>query len=137
MKKSIKSDSAIQGNADSKIKIKKDQKRDNANLSKIKSDASGDKKGNLYIGFSNLSALDQKKERSKLRRKLEFFRKEILGKDRSKEEKEKGLNDFLAFYKMHWKIQDFRFENFSHQSDSDFKSDFELILSMGKKRLEK
>lgn len=132
MEKSIKLSSKIQG-----IKGgKKNQKLDNANLAKIKSDA-GEKKGNLYIGFSALSALDQKKERSKLRRKLESFRNEILGKDRSKEEKEKGMQDFIAFYKKNWKIQDFRFENFSHQKDADFKSDWESILSLCKKKLEK
>jgi len=138
MKKSIKKSEEIQG-IKSEIKIKKSQKLDSANLSKIKEESKGseEKKGNLYIGFSSLSSNDQKKERSKLRRKLENFRKEILGKDRKKEEKEEGLKSFIQFYKKNWKIQDFKFENFSHQKDEDFKSDWIEILSNAKKSLEK
>lgn len=129
-KKSIK----IQG-----IEIdKKNENLDNANLNSLKGEISSPSKmGNLYKNFSHLSAKDQKKERGKLRRKLESFRNSILGKDRKEEERKESIKEFIAFYKMHWIIQDFKFESFSHQRDADFKKDWESILSLCKKELEK
>jgi len=119
---------------------KKDKKKsiDNANLSKIK-ESKGEKKditrSSLYKGVDALSMRDQKKERSKIRRKLDAFCNAILGKDRSKEEKEGSIKEFNAFYKKNWKLNDYKIDNFSNRSDEDQRKDYQLILDLAKKSL--
>lgn len=123
-----------------KKKGKKEEKTDDANLSKIK-DAKKDKGGkdqtrsSIYRGMDALSMKDQKKERSKIRRKLDAFINAILGLDRSKEDKEKSLKEFNAFYKGNWKIQDYKIDNFSNRSDEDQRKDYQKVLDLAKKSL--
>ena len=119
-------------------KEKKEKKTDDANLSKIK-DASKEKKditrSSLYRGVDQLSMRDQKKERSKIRRKLDAFCNAILGKDRSKEEKDASIKEFNAFYKKNWKLNDYKIDNFSNRSDEDQRKDYQSILDLAKKSL--
>jgi hypothetical protein len=121
-----------------KKKGKKEEKSDDANLSKIKESKKEKKdisRSSLYNGIESLSMRDQKKERSKIRRRLDAFCNAILGKDRSKEEKEKSIKEFNAFYKKNWKLNDYKIDNFSNRSDEDLRKEYQLILDLAKKSL--
>ncbi len=116
------------------IEIKKG-KLDSANLKNL---SGKDQRGNLYnhSALQELKGKSDKEKRGFLRRKLESFRSNILGIDRKKEEREKSLKEFISFYKKFWRIQDFKFESFSNQKDSDFQRDYEKILKDAKIHLE-
>ncbi len=92
------------------LKEKKGKTQDDANLHGIKKGASKGKdkdtstRSSLYKGMDTLSIKDQKKERSKIRRRLDNFISDILGMDRKKEEKDKSIKEFNAFYKMIWRV---------------------------------
>lgn len=122
---------------------KKEEKTDNANLSKIKkgSKEKGENKkinrSSLYKGVDHLSMKDQKNKRSKLRNRLDAFCKSILGLDRSKDEKENAIKEFNQFYKENWKINDYKIDNFSNRSDESQRKDYQLILDLAKKGLSK
>lgn len=123
------------------LKEKKGKAQDDANLASIKKGSSKDaptqSRSSLYKGMDDLSIKDQKKERSKIRRRLDNFISDILGMDRKKEEKESSIKEFNSFYKKNWKIQDFKIDNFSNQSDEDKRKEFTLILDLAKKSLHK
>ena len=125
------------------IKIKKNAKesaKDQSNAEIIKGSIAKESpkmgmRSSLYKGLDNLSIKDQKIKRSGLRRKLDKFISDCIGKDRKKEEKEISLDGFLQFYKENWKIQDFKMDHFSNQIDPDFRRDAEILLNLAKKRL--
>jgi hypothetical protein len=90
----------------------------------------------LYRGFDDLSTEDQKKRRQKIRRDLNRFVADILGKDRKDEEREKSIGEFLIFYKENWKITDFRMENFSQKKNKEDLKDYAELLEFIKGTLE-
>lgn len=113
---------------------------DNINLEKIKINLEkGDKKllskegkmpnqKNLYKLPDGLGIEEQKKFRSKIRRKIASFCNDILGKDRKDEERKESVKKFMTFYKENWKIQDFKIENFSQSKDEDQRKDIIDLL---------
>jgi hypothetical protein len=131
--------------------IKKSSKKiDSINLDKIKIDLSKrdksiplDKKEiqsskSLYNGTEGMKEGEKKKFRSKIRRGLHSFCNQILGKDRSEEERKESVKSFLAFYKKNWKINDFKIESFTQSKDDSDLKDYKNLLnlissSMGKK----
>jgi len=104
---------------------KESQSNDALNASNIKIDLSKGKKSlldkedakgsskSIYKGLDALGSEDKKKKRSKIRRGLRGYINDILGKDRSDEERLISIESFMEFYKENWKIQDFKIENFS------------------------
>lgn len=117
----------------SKGSKKSSKKSDSANAEKIKNsllEKRGiDAKKNLYsFDHAGMNAEDQKKFRSSLRRKLFKFSNSILGIDRTNEEREESIKEFLKFYKSNWKINDFRIENFSQKKDESAIGDYKKIL---------
>jgi hypothetical protein len=145
MKNSIKENSKIQGIKESKKSIN----QDSINLDKIKIDLSKRDKSipldkieissnkSLYKGMEGMKSEDQKKFRSKIRRSLHSFCNQILGKDRSEEERKESIKNFLIFYKMNWKIQDFRIENFSQSKDELDLKDYKNLLNLISSSLQK
>lgn len=121
-------------------KEKKEKSTDSINIDKIKVDVSKGKKDlltkersasgkkDLYKGTSELSSEEKKKHRGKIRRELHKFCNNILGKDRSAEERTKNVKDFLKFYKDNWKVQDFKIENFSHSQNPTDQKDYKALL---------
>ena len=122
--------------SESKKSDSKNEKIDSANLQIIGSEMI---KGNLYNHniLKGLGKKDMKSCRRYLRDSIDRYIKSILGKDRKEEERSESLKSFIAFYKKYWKIQDFKFENFSNQKDPDFKKDIESIFALCKEGLEK
>jgi hypothetical protein len=78
---------------------------------------------------------NSKRERQKIRNKLDRFVSDILGKDRKDEERIESLKSFLEFYRKCWKIVDFKIENFSHSRSDEKKKDYQIILEMLKNSL--
>lgn len=91
---------------------------------------------NLYIGTENMTSDEKKKFRGKIRRDLGRFVNQILGKDRSEDERTKSIQEFLTFYKSHWKITDFKIDNFSQCKDETDLQDYKTLLSVVKSALE-
>jgi hypothetical protein len=140
-------DSKIENSENQKVKnspkVKKEKKErstDAINFDKVKVDISKGKKElitkersvlskkSLYKGTDSLGEEESKKFRGKIRRSLHRFVNEILGKDRTNEEREKSVKAFLKFYKENWKIQDFKIENFSQSKNStDLKDYIDLL----------
>lgn len=82
----------------------------------------------LYLGLSEKSSEEQKKFRGFLRRELRRYVNQILGKDRSDAERLDSIQKFLSFYKKHWRITDFKIENFSQsKNEIDLKDYLELL----------
>lgn len=114
--KNAKSDSANIANIENAIK-------ENAGImNKTQINASK----SLYL--HDLKGEDAKKFRSKIRRKLQSFCNIILGKDRSIEEKNEGIQNFLKFYKENWKLNDFKIESFSQSKDESDLKDYKSLL---------
>lgn len=84
----------------------------------------------LYKGMEGMKGEDQKKFRSKIRRALQSFCNQVLGKDRSEEERVASIKSFLKFYQENWKIQDFKIENFSQSKDLDDLKDYKNLLAL-------
>lgn len=131
------------------IKIEKaESKKDSVNLASAKINLKNSKKElatkqkdqssrkDLYVGVSLLSSEEQKKFRGKIRRDLHRYVNNILALDRSDEEKEKYILEFLEFYKKNWKIQDFKIENFSMSQNPIDRKDYSDLLEFVKSTLE-
>jgi len=91
----------------------------------------------LYKGTESMKQEEMKKFRSKIRRTLRSFVNQILGKDRSEEERTKSVKDFLSFYKKTWKINDFKIENFTQSKDDADLKDYKDLLVFVSSTLEK
>lgn len=129
--------------AQSEKKVKKSKVKkeiDSINFDKVKVEISkGNKslitkerkitsKKDLYKGTSELGEEEKKKHRGKIRRTLHKFVNDILGKDRSNEEREKSVKLFLKFYKENWKVNDFKIESFTQsQNKADIKDYSEML----------
>lgn len=125
------------------------QKSDSINLSNAKANLSkgkkeliskerkeGHSKKEIYQGLKELNSDEQKKFRQRIRSKLRRFVSDILGKDRTDEERQKAILNFLIFYKENWKIQDFRIENFSGSKNNSDLKDYSDLLEYVKSTLE-
>lgn len=86
----------------------------------------------LYKGLDGMTTEDKKRHRSKIRRTLDNLMKEILGKDRTDAEREKGISEFMIFYKENWKITDFRIETFSEKSNEADLKNYRNLLAVVK-----
>lgn len=138
-----------QNTSEKNVKVSESSKLDSVNLENVKINVSkgnkeltnkeGIKTSNkdLYsIDRSSMSSEDQKKFRQKIRRDLQRFVKDILGKDRSDESRTKSISEFLIFYKSNWKIQDFRIENFSQSKNETDLKDYKDLLTFVSSTLE-
>lgn len=96
----------------------------------------GHSKKEIYQNLSSLNSEEQKKFRQRIRSKTRRFVNDILGKDRTDEERTKGIKEFLIFYKENWKIQDFRIENFSGSKNQNDLKDYSDLLEYVKSTLE-
>lgn len=111
----------------------KSSKTDKANKEVVK-DSLLEKRGidarkNLYsFKHEGMTGEEQKKFRSKIRRDLARFCNQILGIDRSEEERGNALKEFLTFYRKTWKINDFRIENFTQKKNDEAIEDYRKIL---------
>lgn len=116
------------GNVKKKISLKKES------LELIEKEGKDSLKGtsrkSIYKGFESLSTDEKKTFRGKIRRDLNNFVKEILGKGRSNSEREKAIEEFMEFYKMHWRITDFRIENFSQKTNEGDIKDYKNLLKV-------
>lgn len=90
----------------------------------------------IYLNLSELSSDEQKKKRQRIRNQLKRFVSAILGKDRSDEEKEKSIREFLSFYRENWRITDFKIENFSQSKNKADHKDYETLLEFVKSTIE-
>ena len=61
----------------------------------------------IELSYDNLSQKDKKSYRSMIRKRLDKFASDILGKDRSKEDKEKSLKLMDAFYQKYFSSNDY------------------------------
>lgn len=130
---------AIQGNAP-KSKKSNSKKSDSINLENIKVDLKNADKSvplnkesiqsskSIYSKTEGMKEEEKKKFRSKIRRALHSYCNQILGKDRSEEERKTAIKSFLSFYKENWKIQDFKMENFTQSKDADDLADYRNLL---------
>lgn len=109
--------------------LKNELKKNEKNFTK---ESKSNSNKNLYKGIESLSNEDQKKFRSKIRRKLDRFVSDILGKDRSDQERINSINEFLEFYKKNWIINDFELSNFTSTNKEDKRKDFKIILDICK-----
>lgn len=119
---------------------KKESATDSINLDKVKIDFTKENKSllskerkmsskkDLYKGTEGLGEEEKKKFRGKIRRQLHSFVNAILGKDRSKEEKEKSVKAFLKFYKENWKVQNFELSSFSMSQNPTDQKDYSDLL---------
>jgi len=96
----------------------------------------GHSKKEIYKGLEEMNSDEQKKFRQRLRSKLRKFVSDILGKDRSTEERTKGIESFIIFYKENWKINDFRIENFSGSKNNSDLKDYSDLLEYVKSTFE-
>lgn len=128
---------------------KESKKIDSLNLENLKVNVSkGDKSltnkegikssnKDLYsIDRSKMNSEDQKKFRQKIRRDLQRFVKDILGKDRTDESRTKSISEFLNFYKSNWRITDFKIENFSQSKNEIDLKDYKDLLMFVSSTLE-
>jgi len=123
------------------------QNIDQVNLSNVKVNLSkGNKKlltkesvssrKEIYLGSDQKTNEEKKKFRGWIRRELKRFVNQILGKDRTDSERIDSIEKFISFYKKHWKITDFKLENFSQcKNDMDLK-DYRELLDYVKETLE-
>lgn len=91
----------------------------------------------LYKGTDGMKGEDHKKFRSKIRRGLHSFCNQILGKDRSEEERKASVKSFLSFYKINWRVQDFKIESFTQSKDEADLKDYKDLLKFVASSLEK
>lgn len=105
----------------------------NPNLTKTAVQASK----SLYKGTDGLSGEEQKKFRSKIRRGLHSFVNQILGLDRPAAERKESIASFMKFYKLNWKIQDFKIESFSQSKDEQDLKDYKTLLAEVRKSMDK
>ena len=123
-----------------KTVTKKNTKKDALNISNVKIDIKKGKKDliskeasflsgkSLYKGMDALSTDEKKKARGKIRRQLKSFINQILGKDRSEEERETSIESFMTFYQDNWMIQDLKIESFTNtRNDMDRKDCIDLL----------
>lgn len=90
----------------------------------------------LYIGLDSMSTEEKKRHRSKIRRNLDNYMKDILGKDRTSKERETAVGDFLSFYKKNWKITDFKIESFSEKTNEIDLKNYKMLLDFVKSVIE-
>jgi hypothetical protein len=129
-----------------KIQIEEAPIQDAVNLENIKIDVSKidanvlskekiTTEKHLYIGMENKSSEEKKKHRGKIRRDLDRFVNQILGKDRSAEERAASILSFLDFYKSNWKITDFKIDNFSQIKEKEKIQDYKDLLDAVKQSM--
>lgn len=130
-------------------KVKKSEKSDAINFDKIKINVKkSDKKladverstsanKSIYIGLEKLSEREKKIFRGKIRRKLDNYVSDILGKDRTDQERTDAIKNFLSFYKKNWIRTDFKIESFTlKKNEADIK-DYKNLLKFVSQSLEK
>jgi hypothetical protein len=118
------------------IEIQKNQV-DEINLSNVKFDFSKDGKNlssvsnkSLYKGTEKMTLEEKRKFRRDLRKTLSQFVSQILGRNRSNEERKEGIKKFLVFYRENWIVTDFRIETFSEKRNEADLKDFKNLLSV-------
>jgi hypothetical protein len=90
----------------------------------------------LYLLSSDLSSEERKQFRQKIRRDVQRFISDILGKDRKESERTDAIQKFLSFYSKNWRITDFKLENFTQiKNESDLK-EIKNLLDYVKSTLE-
>ncbi len=90
----------------------------------------------LYLLSSDLSSEERKQFRQKIRRDVQRFISDILGKDRKENERTEAIQKFLSFYSKNWRITDFKLENFTQiKNESDLK-EIKNLLDYVKSTLE-
>lgn len=115
-------------------KIKINLKNAKMDLASKESKGSSDK--NIYLNMEGLNQDERKRKRSSIRRERNRFINQILGKDRSEEERIDSIQKFLIFYKENWKINDFKIENFSQSNNAEDQKDCKNLLDFIKSSME-
>lgn len=105
---------------------------DSALLTKTESDSHK----NLYLGMEGKTQEERKKRRGWIRRERNRFINQILGKDRTEDERTDSIQKFLAFYKENWRVTDFKIESFCQTKDDAELADCKALLEYVKKTLE-
>ncbi len=83
------------------------------------------------IDYDKDSISDQKKSRGKIRSRLSGFMKDILGKDRSDQERRGSIKGFKKFYKENFSLNDFSIESLlSSRKNGDQIQDYKDMLIM-------
>jgi len=91
---------------------------------------------NLYLGMEGKTQEERKKRRGWLRRERNRFINQILGKDRTDDERTDSIQKFLIFYKENWRVNDFKIETFCQTKDESELQDCKALLEYVKKTLE-
>jgi hypothetical protein len=119
--------------------IGKEGQIDNINLENIKIDlkkgnpellskTESDSQKNLYLGMDGKSQEERKKRRGWIRRERNRFINQILGKDRTDDERTDSIQKFMTFYKENWKVTDFKIETFTQSKDEAELKDCKELL---------
>lgn len=129
------------------VENQKESKTDAVNLASVKINVSKIDKSNLskeritteknlYLGMEGLSSEEKKKFRGKIRRDLGRFVNQILGKDRSDEERANSIREFLEFYSKNWKVTNFKIDDFSQSKNEIDLKDYRTLLHTVQSALE-